>query len=224
MKILNLYAGIGGNRKLWGDEHEITAIEYDEKIAKVYQDYFPKDKVIITDAHQYLLEHFGEFDFIWSSPPCPSHSKINKANHLSPYKDNTKQIEHGGGIPPRYPDMKLYQEVIFLQHFCKAKWVVENVIPYYKPLIPPSVEIARHLFWSNFWVQKVEFRKDTPISKVSTRRGLYGFDLSGYEQNIRKDKILRNMVDPEIGEYILEQAFNKEPNTLLKTITKDNAS
>jgi hypothetical protein len=27
MKILNLYAGIGGNRKLWGDEHEIVAVE-----------------------------------------------------------------------------------------------------------------------------------------------------------------------------------------------------
>ena len=27
MKILNLYAGIGGNRKLWGDENEVTAIE-----------------------------------------------------------------------------------------------------------------------------------------------------------------------------------------------------
>lgn len=34
MKILNLYAGIGGNRKLWGNEHDITAIEYDENIAK----------------------------------------------------------------------------------------------------------------------------------------------------------------------------------------------
>ena len=27
MKILNLYAGIGGNRKLWGDEHEVVAVE-----------------------------------------------------------------------------------------------------------------------------------------------------------------------------------------------------
>jgi len=25
MKILNLYAGIGGNRKLWGNDHEITS-------------------------------------------------------------------------------------------------------------------------------------------------------------------------------------------------------
>ena len=79
MKILNLYAGIGGNRKLWGDEHEITAIENNEEIAKIYQDFFPKDKVIIADAHQYLLDHFQEFDFIWSSPPCPTHSRVNKS-------------------------------------------------------------------------------------------------------------------------------------------------
>jgi len=31
MKILNLYAGIGGNRKLWGDQHQVTAVEYDGK-------------------------------------------------------------------------------------------------------------------------------------------------------------------------------------------------
>lgn len=64
MKILNLYAGIGGNRKLWGEDNEVTAIEYDENIAKIYQENFPNDKVIVTDAHEYLLEHFREFDFI----------------------------------------------------------------------------------------------------------------------------------------------------------------
>lgn len=69
VKILNLYAGIGGNRKLWGDTHEITAVEYKPEIAKIYQDHFPNDTVIVTDAHQYLLDHFDEFDFIWSSPP-----------------------------------------------------------------------------------------------------------------------------------------------------------
>jgi DNA (cytosine-5)-methyltransferase 1 len=35
MKILNLYAGIGGNRKLWGNTHSITAVEFDEEIAKL---------------------------------------------------------------------------------------------------------------------------------------------------------------------------------------------
>ena len=33
MKILDLYAGKGGNRKKWGDNHEITAVEFDPKIA-----------------------------------------------------------------------------------------------------------------------------------------------------------------------------------------------
>lgn len=78
MKILNLYAGIGGNRKLWGEEHEITAVEYKPEIAKIYQDHFPKDKVVIADAHQYLLEHFMEFDYIWSSPPVPVIAKLER--------------------------------------------------------------------------------------------------------------------------------------------------
>lgn len=77
MKILNLYAGIGGNRKLWGDEHDITAVEFDERIAAIYQDLYPNDTVIVGDAHQYLLDHYSEFDFIGASPPCPTHSVTN---------------------------------------------------------------------------------------------------------------------------------------------------
>lgn len=69
MKILNLYAGIGGNRKLWGNEHEITAIENVKSIAEIYKKFYPKDNVVIDDAHDYLLKHYKEFDFIWSSPP-----------------------------------------------------------------------------------------------------------------------------------------------------------
>lgn len=76
MKILNLYAGIGGNRKMWGDNHEIVAVEYDETIAKIYKDHFPNDEVIVADAHQFLLDHYKEFDFIWSSPPCQTHSSF----------------------------------------------------------------------------------------------------------------------------------------------------
>lgn len=70
MKILNLYAGIGGNRKLWGDDYEITAVEFDPEIARAYQDRYPNDTVIVGDAKQYLLDHYKEFDFIWASPPC----------------------------------------------------------------------------------------------------------------------------------------------------------
>ena len=144
MKILNLYAGIGGNRKLWGDEHEITAVEINPEIAMIYQDFFPNDKVIVGDAHQYLLNHYKEFDFIWSSPPCPSHGV---SRYWSSKSDNP-----GMNYPsPIYPDMNLYQEIIFLTHFYKGKWVVENVVSYYEPLIKPF-EYQSHYYWCNFHI------------------------------------------------------------------------
>jgi DNA (cytosine-5)-methyltransferase 1 len=62
-KVLNLYAGIGGNRKLW-DDVDVTAVEWDEDKAEVYRDHFPNDTVVVTDAHEYLKEHYNEFDFI----------------------------------------------------------------------------------------------------------------------------------------------------------------
>ena len=116
-RILNLYAGIGGNRKLWNGNIKVTAVEHDPKIAKIYQDFFPNDKVIIGDAHQYLIDHYSDFDFIWASPPCPTHSGCNYF------------LVGAGTI--RYPDMSLYQEIIFLQHFFKGKYCIENVEPYY---------------------------------------------------------------------------------------------
>ena len=78
IKILNLYSGIGGNRKLWSGDIEVTAVEYNPDIARVYQEFYPNDIVIVGDAHQYLLEHYKEYDFIWASPPCPTHSDIRR--------------------------------------------------------------------------------------------------------------------------------------------------
>jgi DNA (cytosine-5)-methyltransferase 1 len=175
MKILNLYAGIGGNRKLWKG-HEITAVENDPEIAKIYQDLFPEDKVIVGDAHQYLLEHYGEFDLIWSSPPCPTHSRAR-------FWGWSKKR-------PVYPDMALYQEILFLKHHCKTNWVVENVIPYYKPLIEP-IKLGRHCLWTNFPVPKQDF-KSSDIRKLSGTS--------------KRDKLLRNCVEPEIGLHLLVSA------------------
>lgn len=210
MRILNLYAGIGGNRKLWGDEHEVTAVEYDEKIAAMYKDLFPNDEVIVTDAHQYLLEHFGEFDFIWSSPPCPTHSKITLSNHISPYKDNTKQLSNGGGIKPRYPDMALYQEIIFLTHFFKGKWCVENVIGYYEPLIKPY-EINSHFFWANFYIPKIATLASRLHNKPKEKAELMGYDYAKITHP-NKRKVINNCVEPETGLHILQQAGYTTPH------------
>jgi len=56
VRVLNLYAGIGGNRKYW-ENVEVTAVEYNEEIAMIYKDHFPNDNVIVGDAH----ELFGLF-------------------------------------------------------------------------------------------------------------------------------------------------------------------
>jgi len=202
MKILNLYAGIGGNRKLWGDEHEVTAVEYKPEIAKIYQDFFPKDKVIVADAHQYLLDHFAEFDFIWSSPPCPTHSKLRKS------------LSMASGAKPIFPDMKLYEEILFLQGYCKGKWCVENVISWYEPLIKPQ-KLQRHYFWSNFEIPEKEFEKDS-IRITGGRNSPEWVQIKHLQERHKitlpenapnKRTLLRNCVSPEVGKYILDLLF-----------------
>jgi len=194
MKILNLYAGIGGNRKLWGEEHEVTAVEYEPKTAGVYKELFPNDLVIIADAHKYLLDHYKEFDFIWSSPPCPSHSRINHAR--------TRE--------PEFPDMRLYAEIIFLHQWFDGLFVVENVIPYYTPLMPAQ-EADRHLFWANFKISPFEPEKKAKIREKGGQQpfmDIFGFDISG--SNIKdKRKALRNCVHPETGLHVLNCAIGK---------------
>lgn len=196
MKILNLYAGVGGNRQLWGDEHEITAVEWDPEIIAVYRELYPKDEAIACDAHQYLLDHYKEFDFIWSSPPCPSHSRIRLTH-------KTKSTK------PVYPDMQLYEEIIFLKHMYDGDWVVENVIPYYKPLIPPTVVLDRHYLWSNKPIKEKEFTRGynvdltRQVGSKETLMAAYNIKLPDGTKNQRK--LLRNMVLPEMGDYVLKE-------------------
>ena len=196
LKILNLYACLGGNRYKWGDEHEITAVEWDEELARLYQERFPNDTVIVADAHQYLLDHYKEFDFIWSSPPCPSHSRINISQYT---RDSWK---------PRFPDMKLYEEIIFLDKYFKGKYVVENVIPFYTPLIP-ALERNRHLYWTNFNLPKtVSNRKNPDLSRtknlVKVLSEFHDYDFTKYKGKQSKQKIARNLVDYEAGKTILD--------------------
>lgn len=193
LKILNLYACLGGNRYKWGDEHDITAVELDPELARLYQERFPNDKVVVADAHQYLLDHYKEFDFIWSSPPCPTHSKARFAR-----RDTTA---------PKYPDMKLYQETIFLDKWFKGKYVVENVVPYYNPIIPAKKR-GRHLYWTNFNLPNdlCERRSAIMEGKDEVKRWckFHEIDISDYNGTQRKDKIARNLVDYEAGKTILD--------------------
>jgi DNA (cytosine-5)-methyltransferase 1 len=187
MKILNLYCGIGGNRKLWGDNHEITSIELNKNVANEYKQIFPNDTVIVADAHQYLLEHYKEFDFIWSSPPCPTHSRTNY------FTQSIRKV-------PTYPDMKLWQEIILLNQFFKGLWVVENVIPFYEPFLPQYTKIGRHLMWSNFKISKIEM----PKNEIGTMMKQY----AGSDNHAAYKKLKdRNAVNSNLGLHILNCAL-----------------
>ena len=198
IKILNLYSCLGGNRYKWDEvaDIEVTAVELDKEAAKLYQERFPNDTVIVADAHQYLLEHYKDFDFIWSSPPCPSHSRINVSQYT---RDSWK---------PRYPDMKLYEEIIFLDTYFKGKYVVENVIPYYKPLIAAK-ERNRHLYWTNFNLPNiVSNRKNPDLSRtknlVKELSEFHDYDFTKYKGEQSRRKMARNLVDYEAGKTIFE--------------------
>lgn len=205
IKILNLYACLGGNRYKWDEvakeaniEIEVTAVELDEEAAKLYKERFPKDKVIIEDAHQYLIENYKEFDFIWSSPPCPSHSRARYWNS-SNYDTTTK---------PVYADMKLYEEILFLQHYYRSgKFVVENVIPYYEPLIP-ALKRGRHLYWTNFNlpndVKDRGFKISQEKNELESLCKFHDYDFNKYKGTQSIVKMARNLVDYEAGRTIFE--------------------
>ena len=203
-KILNLYACLGGNRYKWdevADNLEVTAVELDPELAKLYQERFPNDKVVVADAHQYLLDHYREFDFVWTSPPCPTHSRLVTSNKDRPNVKN------------KYPDMKLYQEIIFLDKIFKGKYCVENVIPYYEPLIQAKKR-GRHLYWTNFSLpNSLNERDDIKGIIGRTTKDFYklnkfhDYDFSKYKGKQPLKKIMANLVDYEAGRTILETAL-----------------
>lgn len=195
MKILNLYAGIGGNRKLWGDDHQITSLEYDENIAAIYADLFPNDELIVGDAHEFLRKNHGDYDFIWSSPPCQSHSSF-RFNIGVRFR----------GVEPKFSDMTLYEEIVFLKYHSETLWLVENVVPYYEPLMP-ATKIGRHLYWSNFDLPELPHLVDNIRgNQIPDLEQLHSYDLSAYRLP-NKRQVLLNVVSPKIGQAILERVI-----------------
>jgi len=204
MNVLNLYAGLGGNRKHWKD-CSVTAVESNERIANVYRDNYPDDEVVVGEAKSYLLHHYNDFDFIWASPPCQSHSRMVKFSR--------NQVK-------RYPDMSLYQTIILLQEHFKGQWLVENVKPYYKPLISADHSIGRHYFWTNMNLFGIE---DKPRPKGFINMGSLkdaeklkewiGIKFEGslyYDGNNDPCQVLRNCVHPDLGGDIFNRARKEQ--------------
>ena len=179
----------------------------------LYLKRFPQDKIIVADAYKYLEDHYNEFDFIWASPPCTSHTRLCA---LPNYRK-------------RLPDLKLYSLIIFLQRFFKGKWIVENVISYYDPLIKPTIVLDRHYLWSNFHISNKIFEKkrgnwkDLPIKQLCRYLNIdfsviNSFTPKNWPNHDSKRQILRNCIFPEIGKYILDQATYQVQKNLIEFV------
>jgi len=149
---------------------------------------------VVGDAKQYLLDHYKEFDFIWASPPCQTHTTII----TSLYKRDT--------YIPKYPDITLYEMIMFLRfHLKDAKWCIENVVPYYGDVIKPDAIIDRHYYWCNFAISEILVAKDKIISEVKAS------DLDKIIEDTSKIKnkvqVVRNQVNYETGKHILDCAM-----------------
>jgi len=216
-KVLNLYACLGGNRYKWDEvarekeiEIEVTAVELDLELARLYKERFPNDTVIVADAHEYLLKNYMNFDFVWSSPPCPSHSKAR-------YWGFGKN-----GLMPVYPDMKLYEEIIFLKYHFFGKWIVENVNPYYEPMFNP-IKKDRHTYWCNFLLpNEISKRNDTALvqaSRIGDLSKFHDYDFTKYKGKQRLLKIARNLVDYEAGRTIFETVLGIEKKSNVNQVS-----
>lgn len=118
-----------------------------------------------------------------------------------------------------FPDMKLYEEILFLQGYFKGNWVVENVKSWYEPLIKPQL-LQRHYFWSNKQIPEPEtpFKKDQ-IRLTGGRNIKEWVQIKQLQENHgimlpenapNKRTLLRNCVSPEVGKYILDKLVDSK--------------
>ncbi len=121
--------------------------------------------------------------------------------------------------------MTLYQEIIFLSTFFTGKYCVENVNPYYEPLIPGKKR-GRHLYWTNFNLpQELSARFDVAVTRGKEElKQLCEFHeivLNNYSGAQQKVKIARNLVDYEAGKTILATALGVMLKSKSKQISID---
>lgn len=200
LRVLNAYAGIGGNRHLWPAEWKVTAVENDPRVAREYARRYPDDVVLVEDAHAHVMNRAHEYDARWSSPPCPTHSRL------------AINVARRKGVEPE-PDPRLWAEIEHLREL-GGMYVVENVHTYYVPPIAPDVVTERHYYWVSCAPMMLSPMSVLPVS--GRRVGLtadaiaesYGLPLLQAGSVRDRRKAMRNAVVPAEGLLIAEAAFS----------------
>ena len=207
IKLLNLYAGIGGNVHLLDrNKYQIISIEHNIQIAKINQLLHPEDIIITCDglckedeirtecpgnAKYYLRLNYKKFDFIWGSPPCQTHSKMRftqKSKDFYEYK---------------YPNVDLYQIITLLQTHFEGTYIIENVKPYYESWIKPNFILNRHYYWSNKYLHCDKLQTPKPFDRMYKPDWIEFLDIPVKQKDI-KLQWLRNCVHPKEGLQLME--------------------
>jgi DNA (cytosine-5)-methyltransferase 1 len=118
--------------------------------------------------------------------------------------------------------MKLYEEILFLDNFFDGKYCVENVIPYYEPLIPEKKR-GRHLYWTNFNLPNILSERDKisglinkdDYEAIKKLCEFHDYDFFKYKGEQRRSKMARNLVDYEAGLTIfnIARGIYEKPKT-----------
>ena len=134
----------------------------------------------------------------------------NKFNNKMQFKKKIKSLKKNkDNYKKNYADMKLYQEILFLKHYFNGKYVVENVIPYYEPLISAKKR-GRHLYWTNFNLpNKIGRNNVDNFSKtdIESLSNYHDYNFRKYKGKQSIGKVGRNLVDYEAGKTIFETAL-----------------
>ena len=184
---------------MWPDSWRVTAVEIDERVAAEYARRYPYDDVAVGDAHAFVISRAHEFDAVWTSPPCPTHSRL------------AVNVAKRKGVEPE-PDPRLWCEVEHLQKL-GGRYVVENVHTYYDPPIAPDVVTRRHYYWTSGAPGLLTWEHPLPVSGRMT--GLtadaiaesYGLPKLPAGSVPDRRQAMRNAVTPREGLEIALAAF-----------------
>lgn len=117
MNILDLFAGTGSATKAFEDaNHTVIKIEIDEQFEA-------HERNILTLNANYLIAKYGQFDFIWASPPCQKFSVASIGHYWTGGR---------GALVPKRPEVyeaiKLVEHTINLMKSLQPKygWLMEN--------------------------------------------------------------------------------------------------
>ncbi len=216
LRVLNAYAGIGGNRHLWPAEWHVTAVEIDPRVAAEYARRYPNDTVLVEDAHAHVMERAHEYDARWVSPPCPTHSRL------------ALNVARRKGAEPA-PDPRLWDEIEHLRAL-GGRYVVENVHTYYEPPIAPDVVTERHYYWTSTPPLTLTPMGVLPVS--GRRVGLtadaiaesYGLPPLPAGSVADRRKAMRNAVVPHEGYEIAMAAFAPQLVTIGPGMTANHTN